>query len=283
MKPIYETINVAHNTSLKIASYTHDHKCESAGWHIHPEYELVYVKNGKGLLHIGTATIPYNDGALVFLGPNIPHSDFGNKDFKDGLEVVVQFDKEFIDEKVAVFPEFKAIRNLVKRSQHVLVFDPEAKELLGSDFQNLTKSTSAEKLIKMLLILEKLEHCKVAHTIFKDPIVPSRKNSEIKRLEAIFDFVNTHYHETLTTQIMASEIGLTVNSFCRFFKKMTKKPFVQFVNEFRVRKAVELFNESPHTISEVMYKCGFSDASYFSKQFKKNQGMTPSEYLHKAA
>ena len=283
MKPIYETIKVGHNSSLKIASYTYKYNCESAGWHIHPEYELVYVKNGKGRLHIDTATVPYKDGTLLLLGPNIPHSDFGNKDFKDSLEVVVQFDQEFIDEKIAVFPEFKAVRNLVKKSPQVLLFGDRTKENLAADFESLSNDNSAEKLIKILGILLKMADCQEAHTLFNKPVIPSRTNSEIRRLEVIFDYVNSHYAETLTTENIASEVGLTVNSFCRFFKKMTNKAFIPFVNEFRVRKAAEILNEGSLSISEVMYKCGFSDASYFSKQFKKHQGMTPSEFLQRAA
>jgi AraC-like DNA-binding protein len=60
---------------------------------------------------------------------------------------------------------------------------------------------------------------------------------------------------------------------------MTNKRFIGFVNEFRTQKAIELFNEANSSISDVMFRSGFNDASYFSKQFKKYQGTTPSAYV----
>ncbi|WP_103866295.1 AraC family transcriptional regulator [Aquimarina sp. I32.4] len=60
---------------------------------------------------------------------------------------------------------------------------------------------------------------------------------------------------------------------------------MDFVNEFRIKKAQEYFEYNDSAISEVMYQCGFNDPSYFSRQFKKYTGITPSIYikqLHKS-
>ncbi len=80
---------------------------------------------------------------------------------------------------------------------------------------------------------------------------------------------------------MAAKVGLTPNSFSRFFKKMTNRTFVDFLNELRIEKAVDKMTEAGVTISEVMYFCGFNSPSYFAKQFFKFRNMTPSAYLEK--
>ena len=99
------------------------------------------------------------------------------------------------------------------------------------------------------------------------------------RISKVIDYINEHYKEQIVIAELAERIGLTKNSFCRFFKKMTQKTFVQFVNEFRIGKAVEILSENQMSVSEAMYLSGFNDPSYFTKQFKKYQGVTPSEYL----
>ena len=114
MNPIYENIGVAINTSLKVATYTHSKTCPTANWHIHPEYELVYVRNGAGKLRIDSTTTAYSDGVLLFIGPNIPHADFGNKEFRNNFEVVIQFTRTFVEEKLAVFPEFRKLKKLIQ-------------------------------------------------------------------------------------------------------------------------------------------------------------------------
>ena len=279
MIPIYENIDVNLNTSLRVATYRHTKQCESEGWHIHPEYELVYVKNGTGTLRIGTKEIPYKDGALVFLGPNIPHSDFGNKDKSDNMEVVIQFDKDFVDDKIVVFPEFKLLRELIKKSSQVLLFNPGFKKSISTNFEGIEGASSASKLIGVIRILEKMAQSESYSPLFDSYLSSSYKSSDVDRLESVFEFVNANYREPISTQTIADKVGLTTNSFCRFFKKMTSKSFIHFVNEFRIEKAIELFNEAPYSISEVMYKSGYSDASYFSRQFKKKLGITPSAYL----
>ena len=279
MQPIYENIAVAIDSSLKIATYRHGETCKLSNWHIHPEYELVYVRNGSGILRIGNRTEHYTDGTLIFLGPNIPHLDFSNKKYPDNLEVVIQFGKEFIEEKLAVFPEFRNIKNLMHQSKSVLLFENDIKETLSIEFEKFDTLNATQQLIQFMAILEKLARCDAYRNILDASSLQSFKTTDVNRLEDVFEFVNENYNEQLTAKNMASHLGLTTNSFCRFFKKMTNKTFIQFVNEFRIRKATELFNETSLSVSEVMYQCGFNDASYFTKQFKKHQGVTPSNHL----
>ncbi|HMB64081.1 MAG TPA: AraC family transcriptional regulator [Eudoraea sp.] len=283
MIPIYENIDVTLNTSLKIAAYSHSQKCKSAGWHIHPEYELVYIKNGSGKLKVGNRMEPYRQGALLFLGPNIPHSDFGNREQLDHMEVVIQFNEGFVEDKIAVFPEFRTLRNFIKKAQKVLVFNNSVKERLSTDFEELVQLSTSDRLISFMNIMSRLSEDKDHKTVLTSCVTNSWKSTDVERLEAIFEFVNAHYNEPISTEMLARKIGLTTNSFCRFFKKMANKPFIQFVNEFRTGKAVEHFNEGCFSVSEVMYKCGYTDASYFTKQFKRSHDLTPSEYMRSVA
>ena len=278
MKPIYENIDVAVGTSLKIQTFTHSQTCELANWHIHPEYEMVYVKNGAGTLRIDSKTIPYSDGALLLLGPNIPHADFGNKEHSDNLEVVVQFGKEFLDGKLAVFPEFRKIKKLILESKRAIMFDPDVKVKLSPAFESFDRLNSTQRLIHFISILELLSNTTKYSTLLDSTSPTSNKTSDVNRLELVFEYVNGHYGESISAQGMASQVGLTTNSFCRFFKKMTGQSFIQFLNEFRTRKAMELFDRTELSISEVLYRCGYTDPSYFTKQFKKHQGATPTAY-----
>lgn len=279
MNPIYEHIEVARNTSLKVATYTHEKNCPTSNWHIHPEYELVYVRNGCGTLQIDSKVLPYTHRALLFLGPNIPHADFGNKDLKDNFEVVIQFTERFVNERMLVFPEFRKLRKLIQMARGGMVFHTSIKDELQEAFESMAYSGETKKLIHFFAILEHLSETERFESILSKENTTIHKTADVDRLELIFQFVNAHYGEHISTKKLAGHIGFTQNSFCRFFKKMTKKTFVQFLNEFRIGKAVELFNERRWPVSEVMYQCGFSDPSYFTKQFKKYQGKTPSAYM----
>lgn len=279
MNPIYENVNVAINTSIKVATYTHTKTCPTTNWHIHPEYELVYIRNGTGKLRIGTKTTSYKDGALLLLGPDIPHADFGNKELKNNYEVVIQFTKSFVEEKLLVFPEFMKLKKLIQTSHKGLVFRSGVKNDLTHIFEEFNTVNETKKLINLIVILEKLSNTNQHEVILSEKNIVRYKTADVYRLETIFQFVNENYKEQISIVNVAKHVGLTQNSFCRFFKKMTQNTFIRFVNEFRIGKAVEIFNEKKIPVSEVMYMCGFSDPSYFTKQFKKYYGVTPSNYL----
>ncbi|MEZ4811779.1 MAG: AraC family transcriptional regulator [Allomuricauda sp.] len=279
MKPMFESINLEANASLTINTYRNEDYCESAGWHIHPEYEMVYVKNGSGLLHIGHKKRTYSNGVLVFLGGNIPHADFGNKDYKDNLEVVIQFKKEFFEKKLAVFPELSNIKDLIKESRHILVFDSRTHQLFGKDFNCFCGLDNQGKLVKFLSILDELSKKGTYESLFDSISLDNFRKDEIQRLEETFNYVNNNYNKNISVSEIASQLGLTPNSFSRFFRKLTSRRFIDFVNEFRTVKAAELFSSANLTITDVMYRSGFNDASYFSRQFKKYQGTTPYNYL----
>jgi len=281
MRPIYESIITSSNTSFKVQSYDALTNCESAGWHIHPEYEMVYVKNGSGTIKIGNKIHEYKNGVLVFLGGNIPHSDFGNKQYANGKEVVVQFSKEFVEGKLSHFPEFSSISKLIYDSKYVFIFEDSTKAHLGSYFESFSELNRQEKLINLMSILNHLSVQKEYIQLFKPNKLIEFREKESYRLRAIFDYINNHYAQKITTQAISQEVGLTPNSFSRFFKNKTNKTFIDFVNEFRIGKAMDILNEGNVTIMEAMYQSGFRSPSYFAKQFYKYQKVSPSRYLKK--
>ena len=279
MKPIYESIIPNANASFKVKSYGPESKCDTAGWHIHPEYEIVYVKNGSGVLKIGNKTYNYDNGALVFLAGNIPHSDFGNNEKRNGQEVVVQFSKEFVQDRLTLFPELNSIKGLIEMSKYVLIFEGKIKTFLSTRFECFDTLDNQGKLINLFFILDYLSRNGKYVSLFDSYPINKYKKNEIDRLEEVFEYVNNNYSKIISVTHISGQLGYTANSFCRFFKKMTNRRFIDFVNEFRIEKAVEAFNENNTMITVVMYKSGFNDPSYFTKQFKKYQGITPSNYL----
>ncbi len=71
---------------------------------------------------------------------------------------------------------------------------------------------------------------------------------------------------------------MTVPAFCRYFKKISRKTFTKFVNEFRVVHASKLLAETSMSITEVSFESGFNNFSHFNKSFKEFTGKSPSTY-----
>ena len=76
----------------------------------------------------------------------------------------------------------------------------------------------------------------------------------------------------------ASEIGMSTPIFYKKIKVLTGLTVNNFVKSIRLKRAVQLLNQNAGNVSEIAYMVGFNDAKYFSKEFRKQYGKTPSNH-----
>lgn len=85
----------------------------------------------------------------------------------------------------------------------------------------------------------------------------------------------------LTIEKFAQNLGLGRTVFYQKLKSIIGLSPVDFIREIRIKRAAQLIDSGAYNFSEVAYMTGFNDPKYFSKCFKKQVGMTPSEYKEK--
>src|SRR6218665_805361 len=96
MKVEYEKISPDTGSSFRLIHWKSEN--DRFFWHYHPEYEIVFVRKGSGKLHIGQHLTNYEEGELVFIGPNLPHTGFGYGVIGEHEEIVVQLREDFLGE-----------------------------------------------------------------------------------------------------------------------------------------------------------------------------------------
>jgi len=84
--------------------------------------------------------------------------------------------------------------------------------------------------------------------------------------------------ERLSLSHIASSLGVSASHMSRTFKRETGQTFEQYLAERRVEYARRLLLDPFNNVSDVARKCGFTDASYFARVFRKFAGCSPSEY-----
>ncbi|MBP3886430.1 MAG: response regulator [Cellulosilyticum sp.] len=112
-------------------------------------------------------------------------------------------------------------------------------------------------------------------------VLDSGRMEQIRSSEAqerILNFIKTHYIEDLSLQDVAQEMNYADAYFCKVFKQYFHKSFTTYLSEFRVEKAKELLMDVTINVKEISDKVGYRDSNYFTKVFKRIEGMTPSEY-----
>lgn len=102
--------------------------------------------------------------------------------------------------------------------------------------------------------------------------------SNVDAIKAPVDYIRKYYQQHFTIEDLAEIAYLSVSALERRFKKYLAKTPKQFINEVRLENARKLLVETNMPISQVGDETGFSDHSYFSKQFRLFFGELPSDF-----
>jgi AraC-like DNA-binding protein len=193
-------------------------------------------------------------------------------------ETIIQFLPGFLGQYFFDIPEMSSIKALFERATKGIVFHGQHKRVIGAKIEALRFDKSYEKLLGLLEILKLLEEAKNYTLLNAEGFMLETKLEDNNRINSIFNFVREEFKRPIPLEEVASMTAMTVPAFCRYFKKITGKTFVQFVNEYRLAHAAKLLHEKQIRITDVCFESGFNNFSYFNKKFKTLTGKSPSTY-----
>lgn len=246
-------------------------------FHYHPELEIVFVPGGSGTRHVGNHLSTYHQGDLVLIGSNLPHSGFGLHASGLHEEMVLQVKPELIPLHLT---EMSAVASLLDRARYGISFSGATRDQAGALMAAMADQPAFKKMILLLELLEKLA-ASVEYSILNSSIVsPALLSKHKARLQKVFSYVEKEYAGEIHVQKAAALVGLSVPSFCNFFKKTTQITFSDFVNQYRIQKSCVLLHQDK-SISEVGFESGFNNITYFNRLFKQIMNETPSAFKRK--
>lgn len=276
--PIVEKIQPQFGSSLQVKQYESKCRNKQPYWHIHPEIELVYVNGGSGKRHIGNQLSYFNDGDLILLGSNLPHYGFTDRLTGNKSETIVQMPHDFPGSHFLQLPELNNIKRLFERAKRGIVFTGETKAIVGAMLEEIGEMDPFDRILHLLRVLKQLSLSTEYEVLNIDSIALEVTVQENGRINKVYEYVRNNFKENIALDEVADQIGMTVPSFCRYFKKMSQKTFTQFVNEYRIVHSIKLLSESSSNITDICLESGFSNFSHYNKTFKKFTGKSPSSY-----
>lgn len=104
------------------------------------------------------------------------------------------------------------------------------------------------------------------------------KHGKSKYVEEAIQYIHDHYQEDITISVIANYMELSEGYLSRMFKKETDYTLTNYLTYYRIRLAMNLLKDCRVKVYEVADQVGYSDTAYFSAQFKKVVGLSPSEY-----
>ena len=259
--------------------------CFDVPWHFHPETEILYIEKSTGLRFVGDHSESFEAGDIGMIGSNLPHvwknDSFYRKNIP-GLEAhafVIHFNETIFKDSISILPEMQRINQLLFDSQFGIKFTGAVRASIAAQMKDIVQSTGIDKLLKLIKMLDIMSRTDEKQLLASSGYSKIRKSFDFDRFDKAHRYMIDNFQQNITLDAVSDIVGMTTTSFCRYFKKHTKKSFHTVLNEIRIGHACKLILENKMNISGICYESGFNNVSNFNEQFKKIKGISPSLYL----
>lgn len=278
MKPLYKPIPSDDSSLFKAVLQENEEEFEYP-WHYHPEYELTYILTSHGVRYVGNSIENFRENDLVLVGSNLPHCWINSDDHRQTSHAIVLYlNKEFANCEWMKTTEFADLSQLFELSKKGVKFEKSVSLKLKQHFFELLNAPPFEKMMLLLQILNELSHTKKFHTLCDHGFSYDLNTSNNDRLNIIYKYIQTHYREKITLAGIATQVHMSEEYFSRYFSKVMKKTFFEFLNEYKINRACKLLIETDKQISEICYDSGFESIPFFYRQFKRFKNSQPKSY-----
>lgn len=237
--------------------------------HWHERMELILVQEGSMLIDFGPVQEEVTAGTLALISPNQPHKGiccqapltcqvmmFDIRSFYNQTDAASLYLTRIYDGKS------KFVHTT--RDQAILA----CTERITSQPAEGIGALQMEADIYLLFYL--LYKCCLQEI---QPISPFDQT-----IHAVLEYIKDHYASDLSTKTLSAEFQYAEPYFCRKFKESTGLSVTQYLTIFRIETAYHMLKSGNRSINEIAAACGFADANYFTRCFKKHFGHAPSYY-----
>jgi AraC-like DNA-binding protein len=277
IKASYEVLQPASGHSFLIRKFSKI--AFDAPYHFHEEFELTYIVNGKGKRYVGSHMEDFSTGDLVLLGSNLPHCWKLEAETPDASAIVIQFSANFLGDEFFNKAELQGIKKLFHKSASGISFNSVTKNVVNRILRQMTEEKNNFKmLIGLLQILQHLAISNEYTLLDQQRSVAEQSRAEQERINPVFAYLVENFREQVSLNVASGIANMTPNAFCKYFKKITRKTFMETVIEYRLNYATQQLVQTDEPISKISFESGFGDVSHFYKMFKHKMHQSPLNY-----
>ncbi|MFT3948228.1 MAG: AraC family transcriptional regulator [Agriterribacter sp.] len=251
-------------------------------YHFHEEYELTTILKGRGKRFIGHHMSNYEEGDLVLLGQRLPHCwklEQEKSAAGGGSAIVVQFTKDFMGENFFDKTEFSNIKTMLQNSRSGIAFNENTQQMIQQQLIKLTEQPNNFRIfIGLMDILQSLAVSTDYILLDKQNTIAERSSLDQERINAVYTYLVENFREQVSLEKAAAIAHITPSAFCKYFKKITRKTFMETVISYRINYAIQQLVQTDKSISDISFDSGFGDVSHFYKMFRLKMKMSPLHY-----
>ena len=249
----------------------------------HDFWEMVYVDSGRVKVKSGEDECELSQGDIIFHAPNEFHSiralESSPNFFVISFVAPTPAMECFIGYRTSLDKTLKPfISSIIKEAENTFVIpknDPKLRKLNKKE----NAALGGEQLIKnyleeLLILLMRMIANQGEASIF-----PSKESMENHLVRAVKQFIEDKIYENSRLCDVCRALGYSKSYLSKLFREQTGESIAGYAVKNKIKKAKQLIREGNMNFSEISDKLSFDNPQYFSRVFKRETGMTPSEFM----
>lgn len=242
--------------------------------HWHEELEIIFTLHGHSDYYIDGTHIQVQPGHLLIINSESVHNVLADRrcNDKEPMAVILLIHRRFLMDNI---PNFL---NLHFLNIHAKATDEIKRIILELTDYERNKKQPYEYLYAKGLILQLLSLICKQGVAKKEDISNINYDKNSYRMKGVLQFVENCYMEHITMEEAAKKFYFNKDYFGRCFKKYMGMSFLEYLLEYRLKKAKDDLLESNFSITEIAERNGFSDDRRLIIAFKKKYEITPLQY-----
>ncbi|WP_171299516.1 AraC family transcriptional regulator [Enterococcus cecorum] len=227
---------------------------------------LVYVSNGSGILQVRNQQYALNTGNIAVI--NCLDSYKLNADSQGWQIFWIHINGKMMKEI------YKMILDIGKDNP---IFQLNSLVEITKIWEEIYAATNSDTKIKELLINEQLFHL-INQVLKVQSEFLQTTTSHKEKIQQVRNYLEENFSSQISLDYLSEIFFINKYYLTRIYKETYQQTINQTLTQLRITKAKELLRYSELSMVEIAVSCGFQDASYFSKVFKKIEGEGPQKY-----
>ncbi len=281
MRPLFEKVAVPPGSSWSLLNRRLPDGIPFQ-WHYHAEFELTLTLNSRGQRYIGDSIADYDDGDLVLIGPNLPHTWNSSERLHDAaphIALVMWFTEEWAATVAQKLAEMQPVAAMLARAGRGIAYSRGAAEAVRPIIETIPARPPADRLFRLMEVLTLLS----ADADWQWIASPGADRQKVgspdqPRISRVLDHIHAHYRERISIAALADLAALSVSGFHRLFRRHTRLTVGDYVAELRIGQACALLVNTRRPIAHIADEVGYANLANFNRQFRALKGLTPRQF-----
>lgn len=230
--------------------------------HVHEYYELNFMTRGNTKMKLNEKIIEYDSYDFILIPPGTQH-------------ILYESHHDLFDNYIIWFKQLD--EQILLKNQVIKLHDYEGtvQFLCSEIYRTYMKTGMTEAEILNIYLEAVLWHMKKGLILVTD----QASHNDGDMIDEAIKFINVNItNKRISVEMIAEELNVSEEHFSRMFKKKIGIPPVKYINEVKIAEAKRLLLKSGTPIKEIASSLYYSDQFYFSQQFRRIVGCSPSEY-----